>query len=679
MKTYTVKAGDSLWKICHRLGLNIEQIAQLNHFTKQSRHHLTIGQKLLIEGDNTAGDADSKLTLQLLDLASQPIKHPVLKVKHDGKEQKVKGSSDGLVAGLNITDISKGVEIFFKDISGKFVSIYKDELVPLGEQFMTLQARTIKIKGSLTAKEGAQQQSQASIKSEIRQKHTLQPSKRSKGKDKLPPAMPQVDTEPYQKNVRLEGGKPVHVIAPIFTSGNLRLAPINEKYRKCIIETAKKYGLSPQALAAFMQVEAAKSRKGEWLENGKADSSSAVGLMQCLPSMWKDVSCDKQSKLYECIKKTKPAPSWDVVLDWRTNAELSIDAAACYIQINLRTLKKQYGLPVDSLNDVEKVKLAYLAHHEGAAGANSVINNLIKEEKSGAIFAIQLGHKNGQVLANAYSKKFGGKYQPAYRYWLAYDLVDTRLRPEHFMVDPSSYQTVRMADVFTKLGGPAVQMPQGKSAPAQKQPSLPKSPQPTEQPGTPPTPQPASTVEQWVDPLPHCTIRTARLASKRSATFGMVRKDKDGKPRAHQGIDLQANVGTPLRAIANARVVIVVDQDKKPGKNYGKCVVLEVDLNDLPAEKRDYCKSKVGSRATVYFFYAHMEAVTIEKPTKSKQVFVNAGDIIGTTGCSGNAVGMTTITTGGHLHFEARKEIGPGLGLTGRFDPLPLIDNCNNR
>ncbi|KMJ54346.1 hypothetical protein ACG97_03045 [Vogesella sp. EB] len=340
MKTYTVKAGDSLWKICHRLGLDIEQIAQLNHFTKHSRHHLTIGQKLLIEGEDTAGDADSKLTLQLLDLASQPIKHPVLKVKHDGKEQEVKGNREGLVAGLNITDISKGIEIFFKDISGQFVSIYKDELVPLGEQFMILQARTIKIKGNLTAREGAQQQSRASIKGEIRQKNPPQPQKRSKGKDKLPPAMPKVDTEPYQKKVRLEDGKPVQVIAPIFTSENLLLAPVNEKYRKCIIETAKKYGLSPQALAAFMQVEAAKNRKGEWLENGKADSSSAVGLMQCLPAMWKDVSCDKQSKLYECIQKTKPAPGWDTVLDWRTNAELSIDAAACYIQINLRTLKK---------------------------------------------------------------------------------------------------------------------------------------------------------------------------------------------------------------------------------------------------------------------------------------------------------------------------------------------------
>jgi murein DD-endopeptidase MepM/ murein hydrolase activator NlpD len=52
---------------------------------------------------------------------------------------------------------------------------------------------------------------------------------------------------------------------------------------------------------------------------------------------------------------------------------------------------------------------------------------------------------------------------------------------------------------------------------------------------------------------------------------------------------------------------------------------------------------------------------------------VNAGDPIGLTGSTGNAKSMTTIRLGSHLHFEGRTVMQAGLGLGGRFDPLPLI------
>ncbi|ENY5821349.1 transglycosylase, partial [Acinetobacter baumannii] len=50
------------------------------------------------------------------------------------------------------------------------------------------------------------------------------------------------------------------------------------------------------------------------------------------------------------------------------------------------------------------------------------------------------------------------------------------------------------------------------------------------------------------------------------------------------------------------------------------------------------------------------------------------GEVIGKTGATGNANKMTTISKGAHLHFEARSAPLLGVGLDGRFDPIPFIN-----
>lgn len=145
-------------------------------------------------------------------------------------------------------------------------------------------------------------------------------------------------------------------------------------------------------------------------------------------------------------------------------------------------------------------------------------------------------------------------------------------------------------------------------------------------------------------PLETCKLRTAGLASVNSAKFGLVRNNANGTPRAHQGIDLQANVGTPVYAVADGQIVGV-----NMGKDgYGFTITLKFDDK--------------------FAFYAHLS-----------EVFTHAGDtvkkgvMIGKTGSSGNAVGMTTIAKGGHLHFEIRTKQNAGLGLAGRLDPLEFV------
>ena len=59
----------------------------------------------------------------------------------------------------------------------------------------------------------------------------------------------------------------------------------------------------------------------------------------------------------------------------------------------------------------------------------------------------------------------------------------------------------------------------------------------------------------WLNPLDSCIVRTAGgLASRKSATYGKVR---DGGTRNHQGVDFLAAPGTPIKAIADGKVIVI--------------------------------------------------------------------------------------------------------------------------
>lgn len=146
-------------------------------------------------------------------------------------------------------------------------------------------------------------------------------------------------------------------------------------------------------------------------------------------------------------------------------------------------------------------------------------------------------------------------------------------------------------------------------------------------------------------PLKICKLRTAGLASVNSAKFGLVRRNANGTLRAHQGIDLQAESGTPIYAVDDG-VIIGVNMGKD---GYGYTITL-----------------KFGDK---FAFYAHLSEVFNHAGDKVKK-----GTVIGKTGSTGNAVGMTTITRGSHLHFEIRTQQNAGLGLAGRLDPLDYVE-----
>lgn len=140
---------------------------------------------------------------------------------------------------------------------------------------------------------------------------------------------------------------------------------------------------------------------------------------------------------------------------------------------------------------------------------------------------------------------------------------------------------------------------------------------------------------------PLCNVKI--LNGSKGNTFGMVRKYKDGSPKPHQGWDLEALDGTPIYAVADGEIAFVDNVDNSA---YGKSILLKFKYNDKE----------------FYAFYAHINHSLV-----SKDDSVMEGALIGFSGSTGNAKGMSP--SGQHLHFEFRNRRYAGNGLTGRVDP----------
>jgi len=153
----------------------------------------------------------------------------------------------------------------------------------------------------------------------------------------------------------------------------------------------------------------------------------------------------------------------------------------------------------------------------------------------------------------------------------------------------------------------------------------------------------SGTVDEFTftaDPLESMEVR----GGAKSNTYGLVRQNSDGTPRPHQGVDIYAKPGTSVLAVEDGKVLDAgYDKD-----GYGHWVKIEFEKNG----KKHYA------------FYAHLS----EPANVSRGDAVSAGQIIGSSGDSGNAKGMTGADA--HLHFEVHTQPGFGSGLEGRRDPM---------
>lgn len=135
----------------------------------------------------------------------------------------------------------------------------------------------------------------------------------------------------------------------------------------------------------------------------------------------------------------------------------------------------------------------------------------------------------------------------------------------------------------------------------------------------------------------------------------------------HQGLDLEADNGANVYPVCVGTIAKVIPS--YPG--YGKTIILECDVNDLPVSKKALAKNI----DTIYFVYAHLNSINVTEGA----IITTLDTILGKTGNTGNAGSMTRIEDGAHLHFEVRTEITKSMGKSGmtyRQDPFPWLDNC---
>lgn len=154
--------------------------------------------------------------------------------------------------------------------------------------------------------------------------------------------------------------------------------------------------------------------------------------------------------------------------------------------------------------------------------------------------------------------------------------------------------------------------------------------------------------EDWKftsDPLDSMEVR----GKSKSNTFGEnVRKNDDGTPRPHQGVDLKASVGTNIKSVENGEVVRIV-KNPNDKKSYGNYIVI---------------KFEKGGK-TNYALYAHLSEIGSDISVGTK---ITAGQVLGKTGKTGNAYNMSKANE--HLHFELNTSDSWGTGIGTRIDPL---------
>lgn len=125
------------------------------------------------------------------------------------------------------------------------------------------------------------------------------------------------------------------------------------------------------------------------------------------------------------------------ILDLRFEAEYAIHTAVDYAMQNLAMLKKN-NFKLDTLNDGEKAKIAYLAHHLGPGDVKAFINDTMTADHAEYLLKAQVGADGAAKRA----EKNKNDYLAAHRAWLD-DFINDRISTTKYMCKADDAPTVR--------------------------------------------------------------------------------------------------------------------------------------------------------------------------------------------------------------------------------------------
>lgn len=125
------------------------------------------------------------------------------------------------------------------------------------------------------------------------------------------------------------------------------------------------------------------------------------------------------------------------ILDLRFEAEYAIHTAVDYAMQNLAMLKKN-SFKLDTLNDGEKAKIAYLAHHLGPGDVKAFINDAMTADHAEYLLKAQVGADSAAKKAD----KNKNDYLAAHRAWLD-DFINDRISTTKYMCKANDAPAVR--------------------------------------------------------------------------------------------------------------------------------------------------------------------------------------------------------------------------------------------
>lgn len=444
---YTVKPGDTLSGIAHRNGVDIHQVIKLNKISNPQL--IYPGQKLKLSISSAPEGEDalfSELIIRFVDSLGSPICDMKTTIGTAAGNFSFVTDSNGLIPSVSTRSADEAVHVSVEKIGGgvKKVATLNP---PVGLHQATIRSPKLKIKSPLRVHQG--------------------------GGDQLESAPLKLQPGEVKHDRNTAGHPVINVGVECPNKDNLRLGA-NSPFREFIVSAANSYGLLPQGLAAFCEAEAAKKpgpvkevpvldKHGKPVvdKHGKAKTKTvrgkavewdpsvvnaigAGGLTQFLVGTWLHQAALKGSYLSQKVAaeeerlNLKTLPKSDI-LAMRLDPETSIHVAADYASQNLASLVKS-GVNVTVAADVDKMKLAYLAHHEGAAGAAAIINGTLSDERADKLLQSQFRTKNddGKDKADAYRKKTGLQGADAYKKFL-FDYIDAKISVSNFACDPSKF------------------------------------------------------------------------------------------------------------------------------------------------------------------------------------------------------------------------------------------------
>lgn len=457
---YTVQPGDTLSEIAHRNGVDVHQIIKLNNISNPQLIYPGQKQKLRNPPVQQGDDAlFSELMIKFVDAIGSPICDMRTTIATATGTFSFVTDLDGLIPSVLTQSANETVHVSVEKIGGgvKKVATLRP---PVGLHQATVRSPKLKIESPLRVHHG--------------------------GGDQLESAPLKLEPGEVKHDRNTAGNPVINVGVECPNKDNLRLGA-NSRFREFIVSAANRYGLLPQGLAAFCEAEAAKKpgpvkevpvldKRGKPVldKHGKAKTKTvrgkavewdpsvvnavgAGGLTQFLVGTWTHQAALKGSYLSQKVaaeeekRNVRKLPTTDI-LGMRLDPETSINAAADYASQNLASLTKS-GVNVAAVADVDKMKLAYLAHHEGAGGTAAIINGTLSDERVDKLLQSQFKtkHDDGKDKADAYRKTTGLQGADAYRKFL-FDYIDAKISVHNFACDPSKFSASKaVADIVAAI------------------------------------------------------------------------------------------------------------------------------------------------------------------------------------------------------------------------------------